>query len=381
VLKLITVSTAAVALTGFAALAQQPAARAPIDYSQPSTWLCRPDLKDGACVVDHSATEIAANGATKPAPFQRPRNPQVDCFYVYPTASEDTTPNSDMIAGREIEVATRQFGRYGAVCRQWAPLYRSVTLAALRAGTAGTPMAGVDREMNYTDVVNAWNYYLENHNNGRGVILVGHSQGAGLLTRLIQNEIEGKPVQKQIVAAHTLGTTVQVPKGKTVGGTYKQMPLCTSPTQTGCIVVYGSYRSNIPPSVNPAARFGRANTAQNTIAACTNPARLQGGKAVLDTYQTTNNLPWAKGKTITTPYVRLPGLAQGECVTRGDYSYLEITQLTQGEDGPRRNVIVGDVGNQDPTWGLHNGDMSVAIGDLVKLADSQARAWLAKNRR
>lgn len=378
-LKLLTITAAAgLALTGVAAIAQTAPSKAPNDYSQPATWLCRPDLKDGACVVDHSSTEISNTGATKALPFQRAKDPKVDCFYVYPTASEDTTANSDMVAGREIEVATRQFGRYGAVCRQWAPLYRSVTLAALRAGTSGNPMAAVDREVGYNDVKAAWDYYLKNHNNGRGVILVGHSQGSGVLTRLIQNEIDGKPIARQIIAAHTLGTTVQVPKGKVVGGTYKSMPLCTSPTQIGCIVVYGSYRATVQPSVNPAARFGRAATTGGTVAACTNPAKLSGGKAVLDTYQTTSGLAWAKGKTLATPYVRLPGLAQGECVTKGDYTFLEITQLAQGEDGPRRNVITGDVGERDPTWGLHNGDMSVAIGDLVTLADSQAKAYLAR---
>ena len=54
-------------------------------------------------------------------------------------------------------------------------------------------MAGTDRELNYNDVRDAWNAYLKTANKGRGVILVGHSQGSGLLLRLIQNEIEGKP--------------------------------------------------------------------------------------------------------------------------------------------------------------------------------------------
>jgi hypothetical protein len=386
-IKFLAVSATVLALTSFAALAQPPAAPAPaapqppVDYSKAEAWLCLPGLKTGACASDLSATEISASGETRVAPFTRPAAPAFDCFYVYPTASEDTTPNSDMVAGREIMVAERQFGRYGAVCRQFAPLYRSVTLAALRANTAGNPMAGTDRNLNYTDVVNAWNTYLRSHNNGRGVILVGHSQGAGLLTRLVQNEIEGKPIQRQVIAIHQLGTTIQVPPGRDVGGSYKSIPLCKSPTQTGCTVVYGSYRSTVPPSVNPPARFGRANTAQGTVASCTNPAALPGGKAMLDTYQSTADVAWAKGKTITTPFVRLPGLAQGECVTRGEYTYLEITAINPGEDGPRRNVITGDVGAQDPTWGLHNGDMSVAMGDLVRLAGSQGQAWLAANRR
>ena len=37
----------------------------------------------------------------------------------------------------------------------------------------------------YNDVLDAWNYYLKNDNGGRGVVLVGHSQGSGVLTQLI----------------------------------------------------------------------------------------------------------------------------------------------------------------------------------------------------
>ncbi|CAN5277911.1 DUF3089 domain-containing protein [soil metagenome] len=367
----------------FAALAQPPAAPAapaakpaPIDYSKPETWLCRPGLAGGPCLSDQTATEVAADGGLKSVNFTRPAAPAFDCFYVYPTASEDATPNSDMIPGREIAVTTAQFGRFGAVCRQFAPMYRSVTLAALRAGMAGSNMPGVDRELNYNDMKDAWNYYLKNDNKGRGVILVGHSQGAGLLSRLIANEIEGKPAQRLIISAMIPGTTVQVPVGKTVGGTFKSMPLCTKASEAGCIVVFSSFRSTRPPSVEPPSRFARAR--DGNVASCANPAALGGGKASLDAYQTKGTTDWSKGKPVSTPYVRLPGLITGECVTKGEYTYLQITVNGVPAD-PRADDISGDVGTPpDPTWGLHNGDMAVAIGDMVKLADSQAKAWKAK---
>jgi hypothetical protein len=120
-IRLLAVSATALALTGFAALAQPPAAapppKPPVDYSKPETWLCLPGLKTGACATNLSATEIAADGSTKVLPFTRPANPAFDCFYVYPTASEDTTPNSDMIAGREIMVTERYTARSAASSR------------------------------------------------------------------------------------------------------------------------------------------------------------------------------------------------------------------------------------------------------------------------
>ncbi len=354
---------------------------APIDYSKPETWLCRPGMTTGACASDQSATEVAPDGSVKPAIFARPANPPLDCFYVYPTASEDQTPNSDMIAGREVTVTTGQFGRYGAVCRQFAPLYRSVTLAALSISRQGGAMAGVDRNLNYNDVKDAWNYYLQHDNGGRPVLIVGHSQGAGLITRLVREEIEGKPVQARIVAVHQLGTTVQVPPGKDVGGTYQSMPLCRRSDQSGCIVVYSSFNAARPPSVTPPSRFARA--VPPTVASCTNPAALAGGKAPLDLYQGRGTIMGAK-TAVTTPYVRLPGAVTGECVTKGEYTYLEVTE-TPGPAGGRVVTLGGNVnlpggGGPDPTWGMHNGDMSIPIGNLVALAQTQYQAWARARR-
>jgi hypothetical protein len=375
----------AMAAVGFGLAASAQTTRAaPNDYSNKANWLCWPGKVDAsACTGSQDYTEVRKDGSTKVVRFQRPKNPAYDCFYVYPTASEDPTPNSDMIPGRELyPVAYSQFGRYGAVCRQFAPMYRSVTLAALRAGlNGGAGMSGVDRELNYNDVRDAWNYYLQHENKGRGVVLVGHSQGSGLILRLVQQEIEGKPVAKQIISVIQPGSTVQVPKGQVVGGTYKSTPLCTKPDQFGCVVVYGTYRADRPPSVTPPSRFGRANAAQGTVASCVNPAAPGGGKAAMDVYQSRGTIEWAKGKTITTPFVRLPGMVTAECVTRGEYAYLEATVHGTPNDA-RNNTLIGDVGSPpDPTWGLHNGDMSVAIGDLVRLVDTQAKAWMRANRK
>ncbi len=370
---------AIVAAAAGSALAQAPAPTpTPNDYAKVENWLCRPDKADGACHSDQAATEVAPDGSARPAAFARPASPAFDCFYVYPTASEDPTPNSDKIPGRETGVATAQFGRYGAVCRQFAPMYRSVTLAALNSTSAGKPMAGIDRNLNYNDVVDAWNWYLKNENKGRPVLLVGHSQGSGLLTRLVQNEIEGKPVAKLIVAVHQPGTTVLVPPGKDVGGTYKSTPLCRKADQFGCIVVYSSFRNTNPPPTDRNARFALAR--DGNVASCTNPAALTGGKAPLDLYQAAASVQGAK-TPITTPYARLPGAITGECVTKGAYTYLEIVIAPQ--DATARKVTVrGDIGNPpDPTWGMHNGDLSLPIGDMVKLAGMSTRAGLRRTGR
>ena len=130
-----------------------------------------------------------------------------------------------MPGAEENGVVRVQLARFASQCRLFAPLYRQATLTALRAAAAGSPIA-VDRALGYNDVVDAWNSYLQRDNNGRGVVLIGHSQGSGVLTQLIRNEIDGKPVQSRLVSALLLGTNLPVPKGKDVGGAFQNIPLC-----------------------------------------------------------------------------------------------------------------------------------------------------------
>ncbi len=159
----------------------------------------------------------------------------IDCFYVYPTVSTDPTPFSDMTADpAEVNVVRQQFARFGSVCRQYAPLYRQVTLAGLRTAIAGGGGgAALSKGPQYDDVRDAWRYYLEHDNRGRGVVLIGHSQGSFILAELIRQEIDGQPIQSRLVSAMLLGATFSVPPGKDVGGSFQQVPLCRKPAQVG----------------------------------------------------------------------------------------------------------------------------------------------------
>src|SRR5262245_23123896 len=80
--------------------APAPATQPRNDYSKPETWLCRPGRKD-SCAVDLTTTIVAADGKLKREAFKANPNAPIDCFYVYPTVSNDQTPNSDMSAGPE----------------------------------------------------------------------------------------------------------------------------------------------------------------------------------------------------------------------------------------------------------------------------------------
>ena len=349
-----------------------------VDYANADNWLCRPDNLR-ACAVDLSTTIVNADGSTRIETWTARPDAPIDCFYVYPTVSLDSTPNSDMEPGpEEFNVIRSQFARFSSQCRTYAPVYRQITLTALRAGLSGGQSAAPDRDLAYQDVVDSWNYYLDNFNNGRGVILIGHSQGAGMLSNLIIREIEGKAIQGQIISAMLLGATAQVPDGQRTGGTFKRMEACETDSQTGCIVSYVSFRSDVPPAAN--ASYGR--NGRGSTAICTNPAQLVHGHNELNAYMSSSadGTSWVSGgPAVTTPFVQVPGLLTGECVNEGGHHYLKVTVNSEPAD-PRTDTISGDVMNADGTvnaaWGLHMIDVNLGMGDLLTLAGRQSQAWL-----
>jgi hypothetical protein len=363
------------------ALAQAPA---PNDYAKTENWLCLPGRAD-ACAVDQTTTIVAANGKATTETFKPAAAPPVDCFYVYPTVSTDPSDLSDMsIDQAERSVVEQQLARFASQCKIYAPMYRQVTLAGLRKAMMGQPV--VDGALGYADVRDAWNYYLTHENKGRGVVLIGHSQGSRVLLQLLKQEVDGKPAQKQMISALILGMNTPVD----AQGRYGTMPLCTTADQIGCVVTYVSFRATSPPPAN--SRFGKTD-ASGMRSGCVNPAALLAGKASTETAPVHSYFglkpmgasgkppaPWIKDQTVTTPFVSTPGLVSARCVSEGDFTYLSVTVNADPAD-PRTDDIGGDIVIGAMTlkdWGLHLIDVNLEMGDLTALVGRQSKAYLAK---
>ena len=368
--------------------ASAPAAASITDYSNLTVWLCWPGRED-ACTAAQDATIIDEDGTLKREVFHAAAKPAIDCFYVYPTVSKEATGNSDLEIGpEERSVALAQFARFAAHCRLFAPMYRQVTLTALRSMLLGNPIA-VERELGYSDVLAAWRYYMNHENHGRGVVLIGHSQGSLVLTRLIEDEIDGKPLQKQMISAILMGTNLAVPKGKDVGGAFQHVPVCHSSSQIGCVIAYSDFRADSPPPAN--THFGKVPD-DSMQAVCANPAALGGGSGELDAYLSSRRISAASDpaapaaswtipeQSIDTPFVKVPGMLTAECVNDEHGSYIAVSVHPSGT-GKRVSTITGDVmvnGRALDDWGLHLIDANLHMGNLIAIVGAQVKAYQTK---
>jgi hypothetical protein len=273
-------------------------------------------------------------------------------------------------------------------------MYRQITLPQLRAGqgTGQAPPQRGSRGQGVADIDDAWEYYLRNHNQGRGVVLIGHSQGAGQVSRLVRAKIEGTPVQQQVVAVYILGGSVTAPKGQETGGTFRTIKPCRAKDQVGCVVTYGSYRATLLPNpTGQAVGAGPgANAAGDNQGICVNPAALLAGKpngsATADSYwaveppisATTKAPPrWSKKELIYQPFAQTPGLVTTECVDKNNRTFLQVT-INANKDDPRADDVYGDVMTAtglSQAWGLHNLDVPLHMGDIVNLVGLQAKAY------
>jgi hypothetical protein len=344
-----------------------------------TVWLCRPGLAANPCISDLTATVIARDGTRRVLRARPTPDPAVDCFYVYPTISDQATVNANRTVGlRQLAVALAEASRFSQVCRVYAPVYRQVTLRAL---SHPARITRADALVAYESVRSAFRDYLANYNRGRGIVFIGHSQGATILTRLLQREIDPNPsLRRRMVSALLLGGNVTVRKDRSTGGDFSHIPACSSEHLTGCVVAYSSFAAKPPPN----SQFGRttsdagvrllapAQPSPELRIMCVNPAAPAGGTAPLDPYLPSLALKFLPGRhklKVDTPWVSFPGEYSARCESSGNATWLQVTR-SRGHD---RRPPFADSG--DALLGLHILDVNIALGDLVRLVGDQAAAY------
>lgn len=358
------------------------AVAAPTGAAARTKWLCKPGERPNPCMGSLKTTVFAGDGSSTVEEPRNARRPKLDCFYVYPTVSEQPTENANRrIDPQQTAIAEYQAARFSETCRVYAPIYRQLTLAAIFGGELGPEAV----EIAYGDVLAAWRTYLRRYNDGRGVVLIGHSQGTGMLSRLLRSVIERKRAQRRrLVSALLLGGNVVVPRGERVGGSFRRTPLCGSAGQIRCVVAFSTFGQTPPGD----AAFGRTDGALVTLprgadpsdyrVACTNPAGLAGGGRRLRTIARSEPFPGTLGAGISIIYGGPAPTADTPWLVPAD-RYRGACVRTNGADVLMISPVAGaPVLNPSPTpaWGLHLLDVNVALGDLIALVRKQGRRYL-----
>ncbi len=351
-----------VAGSGLAGSVRAPAATAAVAHWK--AWLCFPGEADDWCSVDLTTTVIPANGSRRNLRVSVPTNPPIDCFYLYPTVSEEAQPNSDLVVRpEERETAITQAARFSHVCRVYAPMYRQVTAYAGSIAPSGKKVPQGNYQLEYDDIRAAWRDYLAHYNDGRGVVLIGHSEGSFLFEQLIANEYP--QFKKVMVSAILLGGDVEVDRHNRFDG----VPACSSSSQTGCIVAYSSW-DHTPPRD---AMFQQVSHSSQHVL-CVNPAAPAGGSAAITPIfagiSPQGIVPYGSFY-VAYHWVEFPGLYTARCVREGSRAWLLVTRRHRA--GDHRPTVTEALG---PSWGLHAADVNITLANLVSLVASQSRAWL-----
>lgn len=338
-------------------------------YADDAHWLCRPDLSDDLCDQDLTATEVAPDGTLTEVPFEEATDAPIDCFYVYPTIDYSPEPgNHPFSEPNPLETITTQFqaARFGSLCNLYVPRYRQATIGSY-PDDAGTDLYDLEPfQVAYADVLDAFQTYMATYNDGRPFVLLGHSQGTHHLIHLLQDEFDDSPALRgQLVSALLIGPTgrLRVPPGETVGGTFDNIPLCTSSTETGCAVGFDSYAVGEPPDhVDPVD--------DGTVRACVNPTELNDGDDRLEAGYFGVSVPGVPTATEV-----IPDRYTATCAETADGQvYLSIADDPPPDDTRQIDHITPTASSAES---LHTADYNFALGDLLTLVEAQAAVYPA----
>jgi hypothetical protein len=229
----------------------------PPDYSDEKNWCALPWKKDGA-------DKVPANSNMK----DEQDSAKVDVFFIHPTTYysrkswnaplDDATTNKL----RDSFPLVKQASVFNGSCRVFAPAYRQATLGTFfqkeNSANHDKPL-----ELACSDVFRAFEYYLQHYNNGRPFIIASHSQGSRHAEELLKKYIDGKDLQKQMIAAYVIGGWVKK-------NSFTHLKIMNAPDETGGVVCWRTMKDK-KRTRKIDARHGKQLAIGGTNAAIVNP--------------------------------------------------------------------------------------------------------------
>jgi hypothetical protein len=235
----------------------------PDTYDGPAMWISRPGTPGG------DPARWLPEGFHQDEP--RPLNAAV--FFVHPTSYLGTEAWNAPLDDAESRNRARLFVQglaspFNRAAEIWAPRYRQ---AAFGAFLSDKPEAGKALDLAYGDVAQAFDRFLKQADPARPIVLVGHSQGALLIMRLLKDRVAGTPLARRIAAAYVIGWPVSIAHDLPAMG----LPACAEPSESGCVVSWASFAEPAEPGAFmpeiPAARALDGKPRTNAPPLCTNP--------------------------------------------------------------------------------------------------------------
>lgn len=206
------------------------------DYTILKYWIAHPKKEDCADLVP--GRKQLTDGQYEA---------DVDVFFVYPTIySKEQKPTNPWFAdvndqelNEEIAESTikNQASVFNGTAKVYAPLYRQ---GHIKIFYTDTTLKKAVLDFAYQDVKKAFEYYLENWNGGRPIIIASHSQGTLHAVRLLHEYFEEKPLMDKLVAAYIVGMPVQKDE-------FEFIPVCETPDQTGCWMTWNTFKEGYYP--------------------------------------------------------------------------------------------------------------------------------------
>ncbi|WP_298302245.1 DUF3089 domain-containing protein [uncultured Erythrobacter sp.] len=233
-----------------AAYALVPSAEfAPMDpleanaYQDPALWYSRP----GIGVTDPARWQPAYSNERSGLPTQSDDGvPDFAVFFVHPTSylSRDNwnAPIGDEEAERIARIYIRGMASpFNAANEIWAPRYRQATMGAF---LTDEPEGDKALDAAYSDVVEAFRFFVDSVDQDTPIVLAGHSQGALHLLRLLREEVKDSEIADRVVASYAIGWPISVEHDLPALG----IPACSTAEQTGCVLSWSSFAEPADPS-------------------------------------------------------------------------------------------------------------------------------------
>lgn len=204
------------------------------DYSQDRYWASLPWKEDVA--------DLTPDGLEN-----QQDQAEADVFFLHPTTYTGKRGDKNWNGPvREPDINTRtlegsiqyQASMFNGAGRVFAPYFRQAHLHAYFTKDSLSAQRAFD--LAYSDIRNAFRYYLGQHNHGRPIVIAAHSQGTTHAIRLLQEFFDGQELQQQLVAAYLVGIPV-------LSEYFEELNPCTDASETGCYVSWRTFKRGYEP--------------------------------------------------------------------------------------------------------------------------------------